>query len=72
MAVDGSDMVWKVDIGTGNDHGNQTEENGICRARRVSHQPLATLGRSRGTEGNTLKMNFSVGVSIYTAKVTSY
>lgn len=29
MAVDGSNMVWKVDISTGHDHRDQTEENGI-------------------------------------------
>lgn len=36
MAVDGSEMVWEIDIGTGSDHGDEREEDGVCNSERKS------------------------------------
>ena len=80
MAVNRPDVIREVNVGTGNNHGHKTKEDGICEeVLRLANSQLVSggLNASRNAFRNhrgrdALKMNFSVGVSIYSANVTSY
>lgn len=80
MAVNRPDVIGEVNVGTGNNHGDETEEDGICEEvlpLAISQLASGGLKASRNAlrkhgEKDALKMNFSVGVSIYSANVTSY
>ena len=30
VTVDGAEVVWEVDVDTGGDHGDESEDDGVC------------------------------------------
>lgn len=51
MAVNRPDVIGKVNVGTGDNHGDETEEDGICQAAlplAISDYPLIELPSGEG------------------------
>jgi hypothetical protein len=75
MAVDRRHVVWKIDVGSGDEKGHEAENEEIWRKciRAIRREWVKTeASQLRNQAEDSLRMNFSVGVSMYKAKVTSY
>lgn len=62
-------MVGKVDDTGEEEHGDCEEEDGVCSAGLARKEDM---GEKTGEGLHVLNTNFSVGVNMYSEKVTSY
>lgn len=69
-AGDNGDVVGQVERGCDSEHGDEEEEDRVYEEEMLACRPVA--GSGEWYRRRVLKTNFSVGVSMYSAKVTSY